>query len=220
MRACLYCSVDISAKKSDAIYCSRGCRDKAMYGYRKCLYCELPLTNPRLDSKTKYCSRTCQNAAQVQIGPRSPVYFPACRGCGAVFASRSPRVKLCSMACQVARKKHLLRRAYSHKPWYQRKPNQQGQCVICGNTFISHSITRRLCSSCKQRRSVDPETRRLIADRDGWHCHLCKRVVAWADATADHVVPRSVGGTNALTNLRLAHRSRGAGRTPGQLVLV
>ncbi len=52
-----------------------------------------------------------------------------------------------------------------------------------------------------------------IADRDGWACWLCGGGIdpaapsgSPASGTLDHVVPRSRGGSNELSNLRLAHR--------------
>ncbi len=62
---------------------------------------------------------------------------------------------------------------------------------------------------------------RKLLKRDGDRCHWCRvRLVAdapeaaWDRLTVDHVVPRSRGGRNALTNLVLAcgrcNRRRGA----------
>lgn len=45
---------------------------------------------------------------------------------------------------------------------------------------------------------------KLLA-RDGDRCWICRRKLG-ADMTEDHYIPRSKGGTNALSNLRLAHR--------------
>ena len=46
------------------------------------------------------------------------------------------------------------------------------------------------------------KTRLAVLVRDEGVCHLCGR--SGADSV-DHVLPRSRGGTNALTNLRAAH---------------
>ncbi|WP_084653994.1 HNH endonuclease [Nocardia altamirensis] len=43
----------------------------------------------------------------------------------------------------------------------------------------------------------------------GSTCHLCGRRGA---TTADHVIPRSKGGTDALENLRPAHKSCNSSR--------
>ena len=61
-----------------------------------------------------------------------------------------------------------------------------------------------------------PGQRKLfsIGERDGWKCWLCRRPVDRSLAgqevpgapTRDHVVPASLGGSNARHNLRLAHR--------------
>jgi 5-methylcytosine-specific restriction endonuclease McrA len=56
--------------------------------------------------------------------------------------------------------------------------------------------------SGRQRRRIT----RLVYERDGGVCSLCHRPVALADASVDHVVPQSKGGTSALDNLALAHR--------------
>lgn len=52
-----------------------------------------------------------------------------------------------------------------------------------------------------------------LAARDGWVCWLCEGPIdpgapsrSPGAPTADHVVPRSRGGTSDLANLRLAHR--------------
>ena len=52
-----------------------------------------------------------------------------------------------------------------------------------------------------------------LAERDGWVCWLCGGEIdpgaptgsPWR-GTADHLVPRSRGGSSELVNLRLAHR--------------
>jgi hypothetical protein len=38
----------------------------------------------------------------------------------------------------------------------------------------------------------------------GWHCHYCRESLLAAEATLDHVVPRSLGGRDVLRNLVLA----------------
>ena len=52
----------------------------------------------------------------------------------------------------------------------------------------------------------------LVGDRDGWVCWLCNAAVqqglAQEDpmhASLDHVVPRWLGGSNDVSNLRISH---------------
>lgn len=45
---------------------------------------------------------------------------------------------------------------------------------------------------------------RLCLETYGTRCHLCGRMGA---TTADHIVPRSAGGSDDLMNLRPAHAS-------------
>ena len=53
-----------------------------------------------------------------------------------------------------------------------------------------------------------------LAMRDGWKCMLCNKKFAKrrdfgssrSSITIDHIQPRSFGGSDELSNLRLAHR--------------
>jgi 5-methylcytosine-specific restriction endonuclease McrA len=69
-------------------------------------------------------------------------------------------------------------------------------------------------SSTCRRPSRPARLRRRVRERDGDECWLCGLTMEFVeglraqqprDATLDHVVPLSKGGTNALANLRLAH---------------
>ncbi len=65
-----------------------------------------------------------------------------------------------------------------------------------------------------KRRRIDPY---VIAERDGWTCHLCgdsidreRHYQGWINpegASVDHVVPLSRGGSNDPANLKAAHWS-------------
>jgi 5-methylcytosine-specific restriction endonuclease McrA len=51
--------------------------------------------------------------------------------------------------------------------------------------------------------------RRRLAERDGAQCWLCKgpfELKGPLKATIDHIIPRSLGGTDRMDNLKLAHR--------------
>lgn len=52
----------------------------------------------------------------------------------------------------------------------------------------------------------------FIGDRDGWVCWICHRAVEQGlhpsdpmHASLDHIIPRSQGGSNDVSNLRLCH---------------
>lgn len=48
--------------------------------------------------------------------------------------------------------------------------------------------------------------RRKLLKRQRGLCAICGLPVGPADATLDHIVPRSVGGGGEIENLRVAHR--------------
>ena len=46
--------------------------------------------------------------------------------------------------------------------------------------------------------------KRKLMERDEGKCFWCKTMLAYEDATMDHVIPMARGGTDALTNLVLS----------------
>lgn len=92
------------------------------------------------------------------------------------------------------------------------------RCRRCdGDMKPSSSGAAGLCAACKRvlgyKVSVSREQRLAIYDRDGWECQICSRDVEPAlhpnhtfAATLDHIIPRSLGGSDDPENLRLAHR--------------
>jgi 5-methylcytosine-specific restriction endonuclease McrA len=46
----------------------------------------------------------------------------------------------------------------------------------------------------------------VVAERDGWICHLCGDVVTRGTWSIDHLIPLSRGGDHSYANVRLAHR--------------
>lgn len=106
----------------------------------------------------------------------------------------------------------------------QRRPTDGWECSRCAGVYFS-GVSYPLCPWCyrealwpKDKPEVREKLRKLsariraITDRDGWDCWLCGRPVNPYSvlrhrASADHVLPRSMGGGNELSNLRLAHQS-------------
>ena len=100
------------------------------------------------------------------------------------------------------------------------------RCPHCQrqNTIVTpHRTLGFICSGCLKPvppigpAKAGPKNKaalvKSLAKRDGWICWLCEtsidqRLPAEHDesATLDHVIPRSKGGSNKQTNLKLAHR--------------
>jgi len=69
---------------------------------------------------------------------------------------------------------------------------------------------------------VAPVDAAVIYARDRGRCHLCGKKVRQADASMDHIIPISLGGIHAPSNVRLAHLKcnlRRNTRGPAQLLL-
>lgn len=54
--------------------------------------------------------------------------------------------------------------------------------------------------------SRNRKLRAKLLEGQGGRCAICGSAIG-ADASIDHILPRSLGGSNRQTNLRLVHRS-------------
>lgn len=95
----------------------------------------------------------------------------------------------------------------------------QGECVRCGEYFVRKSTPSSYCSgACRRadrakKSGVRDADRRIVFERDAWVCRLCSEPTEpdsdylsdWYP-TIDHIVPRSKGGADEVSNLRTAHR--------------
>ena len=81
---------------------------------------------------------------------------------------------------------------------------------ICGGHFVPTtihvSIERTYCSAACFFASLKVPLS-TVYRRDGGRCHLCGDRVRRAEASRDHIVPRSRGGPTTWTNIALAHRT-------------
>jgi 5-methylcytosine-specific restriction endonuclease McrA len=71
---------------------------------------------------------------------------------------------------------------------------------------------------------VEPISLEVLAERDHWTCHICKRKVTRKNWSHDHLIPIAVGGNTTYLNVALCHQrcnsKRGVGRLPAQLRLL
>lgn len=86
------------------------------------------------------------------------------------------------------------------EPW----PGTPGVCPICRYALPSYAPAASKRPGRGSQKAV--KRRATLVKRDGVLCWICGRFMPEEDRTFDHVIPRSKGGTGALTNLRLAHK--------------
>lgn len=98
----------------------------------------------------------------------------------------------------------------------QRPRGRPKDCAECGAPLSYANRYATVHSRCRIDKSwwIPGDERQSIYERDGSICQLCDEPVdldldarAAMSATLDHIVPRSLGGTNEPANLRLAHRA-------------
>ena len=99
-------------------------------------------------------------------------------------------------------------------------------CQMCGQEFKRREQSTKFCgyvcagmyNNPKQAKEalegfrISDAARQAIYDRDQWKCQLCRKIVGKTrkhphprSPSLDHIVPRSLGGTDDPANLQLAH---------------
>lgn len=160
------------------------------------------------------------------------IHIRRCPQCARLFV-RERSAATCSAECRTVRAGWVSMLARGKRVLKGREPRP---CKHCTQTYTPRHGSSVYCSR-KCRKAYEEAkygkfqgtfTNKMqldaLCEREHWHCHICKKRVLRSQASADHLVPRSLGGPDELTNLRLAHVScnskRGAGRIPAQLMLV
>lgn len=195
---------------------------------RVCETCGAPVVYGGIGRPPRYCPDH-QNHARNACSMRS--YYAhsdgleddgsprACAHCGETYTPKSrKRSTYCSRGCNdQARKARMKRERLADKATLERF------CALCEQPIPA---TRRAdsayCSDlCSQRshgglrsRYRKPGVHRELLARDGNRCGICSQRIdmrkKWPhprSASADHIVPVSVGGSDELANLRLVHLS-------------
>ena len=148
-----------------------------------------------IGNRRRYCSDACRDANRIRA-------VEVCGHCHAVFVPANRGQKFCSISCG-----------------QKGRPKPSTPCRECGEPFVAQGNRAELCLACRRevqryhRRWVPDAVRQFVYERDGWVCQLCFQPVdpsvdgrqRWA-ASVDHIVPRSMGGTEDPDNLQLAHR--------------
>lgn len=157
------------------------------------------------DSAGTYCSSRCKWALRPRV---------ACASCGGP-TGWAVGARVSTATCNPCRRQ---------KPTYRpanmaaRGMVERWSCAGCG-VECERPATKgqrpKWCAICRNTRKdwVPAGVRRQVYERDDWTCGICLEPVKgeligslseWRPSL-DHVVPRSRGGSNEPSNLRLAH---------------
>jgi hypothetical protein len=199
---------------------------------RPCEFCGKLFQRKRNSRKKSDPGRFCGNECRIHgmrlRGQSVPVPWRECVECGKVFIRRRPIARCITCRTQ------------------PRLPLPERVCIGCGIAFIPTHSRQRYCDKpCATRfskreakhrrkargRSVERVYFRRICERDGWRCHICRRLVEKDKhvphplaPTRDHIIPLAEGGTHTPANVQLAHficnSKRGARGGNEQLLLV
>ena len=96
------------------------------------------------------------------------------------------------------------------KTWAQYYANHRTELIAKATERARGSEAKRARDSARYARTRGASNAELftldeIYERDEAICHLCDDWVDRADASMDHVIPVSLGGSHARANVKLAH---------------
>ena len=219
LRYCRGCNATLPLNLGNKPFCSDDCKPR----------CEIPGCN-NVHYSHGWCLGHVRRAEKNNGDPN--LY---CRGCDSPMPIRRGKNIYCNDACRPRCVVDGCDRAMRSSdgrcgPCYQRAIRNGGndlssvKCADCGEgidlTATTGSGRRKssrttLCGEC---RTVHGREWRVaiprIIKRDGLDCGVCgneiDQTIAWPDPhslSVDHIMPRSLGGSHDLENLRLAHLS-------------
>lgn len=199
VKTCAWCGHDFKAQTDRTTFCSRRCAGSSR--------AEGTASELRWE-QCKSCGTHVPRRSRHKCVPSSPVGSTVdCPWCDKTFTQRTARQVYCGDHC---------RQAFHYTP--NRSRIFIRDCAWCEDVFVTRFAGRRCCSkTCRKRNEgkfwVPASDRANVYERDSWVCQLCgKRVrkdLPVSDdraASLDHILPRSLGGTDDIDNLQLAHR--------------
>lgn len=213
--ACEQCGDLFAPKSRRASVCSQRCRDtrKALRGGVTCSLCGEPMQASRTTAKRSPAHNSCRRKRAAGHGSAHS-YSRGCR-CDSCRAAKTE-----SMREYVARYKaeHGFSPSFRYKREAKGLPLEVASCSVCGEPLARSYFREGVVPThkrCKPRGAefIEAWDRHTIYVRDSWSCHLCYGRVDVSVPpmngrypTLDHVVPKSLGGSDDPDNLRTAHR--------------
>lgn len=184
---------------------------------RACPYCDGPLP----PDKTKphiYCSIKCGYSTRLGIAPPKPKKPDLPGVCGYCTAACDPAHEYCSSRCQGLNRRLDAERQCSRcrLPWRPMSQHRHTTRTECWNCHID---TMTLHESPDPWKGLKSYRKKKLLERAGGVCEDCgddDRL------EAHHVIPRALGGSHDLENLRLlcweCHQGKGWARNHAALI--
>jgi hypothetical protein len=223
---CLICEValDPNARGPKRKCCSKACKIKFDTIQRR-ESGRLQIANMTPEARAK--KKANNNAWQSKLAPRQCIICKATRMVRITSARTRPICKACSPLWGGIKPSPSTDLAKPSRPRFRIPQAIEGgeffkcTCIECGVASWSRYEFKYCGSRCREKARgktnwITKARRLAIYARDNNTCQICMEAVdrehewhrdGWSPdgATLDHIVPRSLGGSDTASNLRLAH---------------
>lgn len=174
----------------------------------RCRPCSVARRRARLEAKRRAAG---VEPRRQKPAPATKIRYAECHACGATFVARSSSAKFCGDACRLVATSRKCSQRIVDLYHAAGKPVSVGRAMGWREQIVAYLVVR-----------------------DGGRCAICRKLVDISlpsgprgddrGPSIDHVIPRSAGGSDDLSNLRLTHwacnRARGNRGGNEQLRLV
>lgn len=210
---CAVCDRAFTPRTRTQRYCSAQCRDRrprsAPMAKAKCDECGISFIAPARHRQT-YCSKGCAGKTRAKQGkvvtppppPRVAREQRQCP-CGTTFTAPATASKrYCSQPCAGLAKAEPLTTCGCGTEWNRTQHERKYGLTQCKPCRTAERRMQRVPKASRWK-GVKPYVRANLSQRTAGRCEDCGALEGAEPHHIHHVVPRALGGTHALDNLRL-----------------
>jgi hypothetical protein len=192
---------------------------------RHAKYAEANRLNPPDPDTPKRC-KTCQLPKTLRDFPLNTSNKDGrdrnCLECSAKhmkhFRATNPTYGIVAHDYYERNKPAIQQKIAKHHEQYPHKRKEKGRKYVQTHREQCRANTQRRRARLKKNGFVEAINLEVLAERDHWICHICKKKVTRKTWSHDHLIPAADGGETSYRNVALAHKRCNSRRHRGKTI--